>query len=49
MDLHELLLRIASTYDRELDMQSEAQLLLRQSSEEVLALIHRRAWLNVLA
>ncbi len=36
MDLRELLLRIASTYDRGLDMQSEAQLLLRRTSEEVL-------------
>jgi hypothetical protein len=35
MDLHELLLRIASTYDRALDMQSEAQLLLRRSPEEL--------------
>ncbi|POX90633.1 hypothetical protein C3477_06755 [Mycobacterium kansasii] len=36
MNLQELLLRIASTYDRALDMQSEAQLLLRKSSETVL-------------
>ena len=37
MDLRELLQRIASTYNRKLDMQSEAQLLLRTSSKEVLA------------
>jgi hypothetical protein len=37
MDLRELLQRIASTYNRELDMQNEAQLLLRTSSKEVLA------------
>jgi hypothetical protein len=37
MDLQELLLRIASTYNRKLDMQSEAQLLLTTSSKDVLA------------
>jgi hypothetical protein len=37
LDLRELLQRIATQYSRELDMQSEAQLLLRTSSKEVLA------------